>query len=131
MNKTSLALHTALESPNPSSPLTLSLSIMFITRYPSNEQIPGTQSTKVTWTGDSSSHLGFACTDSTAASKNVQLAKANYMTRLGSEGSFTVQRRIAYKSSSEIHPDRSPVFPERDIGAWVVADPARVVVCSR
>ena len=77
------ALHTALESPNPSSPLTLSLSMRFMTKYPSKEQMPGIQSTKVTWTGASVSgadpHGDLACADRIAASKNVQFARANYM----------------------------------------------------
>ena len=51
MNKNRRALHTALESPNPSSPLILSLSMRLTTRKPKREQIPGIQSTKVTWTG--------------------------------------------------------------------------------
>ena len=76
------ALHTALESPNPSSPLTLSLSMRLMIRYPSKEQMPGIQSTKVTWTGGSVSggdpHGDLACADRIAASKNVQFAIANY-----------------------------------------------------
>ena len=75
------ALHTALESPNPSSPLTLSLSMRLMIKYPSKEQMPGIQSTKVTWTGASESggdpHGDLACADRIAASKNVQLARAN------------------------------------------------------
>lgn len=51
MNKNNLALQTALESPNPSSPLILSLSIMTTIKYPNSEQMPGIQSTKETWTG--------------------------------------------------------------------------------
>lgn len=131
MKRTSLALQTALESPKPSSPLTLSLSIMFMTRYPSSEHIPGTQSTKVTWTGDSSSHLGMACAESTVASRKVQLANANCIKRLESEGSCAEQQRWkAYESSGEIHADGAAVLAKGDVGAGVVADPAGVVVGS-
>ena len=84
MNKNNLARHTALESPKPSSPRILSLSIMLMMKYPMSEQMPGIQSTKVTWTGGSSSpppglpHGFFACAERIAASKNVQFAIANY-----------------------------------------------------
>ena len=81
MNKINLALHTALESPKPSSPRTLSLSMMLMTRYPRNEQMPGIQSTNVTCTGGSESespHGEWAWADRTAASMKVQFAKANF-----------------------------------------------------
>ena len=81
MKRNNRALHTALESPNPSSPLTLSLSMRLMIRYPSREQMPGIQSTKVTWTGGSVSggdpQGDLACADRIAASKNVQFARAN------------------------------------------------------
>ena len=81
MKRNNRARHTALESPKPSSPRTRSLSIKFTTSMPSREQIPGTQSTKPTCTGGgtSGSPIGeCACAERTAASRNVQLASANY-----------------------------------------------------
>ena len=53
--RTTLALQTALESPKPSSPRTLSLSIRLMIKYPRREQMPGTQSTKLTCTGGGAS----------------------------------------------------------------------------
>ena len=80
------ALHTALqvESPNPLLPLTMSLSMrLTIKYYPSKDQMPGIQSTKVTWTGASESggdphgDLKWAGKGKVAASKKVQFASAN------------------------------------------------------
>ena len=84
------ALHTALESPNRSLPLTVSLSMRLIIKYPSKEQMPGIQSTKVTWTGASESGgdppgpkatvtraRDLEGADRIAASKNVQFASAH------------------------------------------------------
>lgn len=83
-NSIALALHTARLSPlpKPSSPLTLSLSIKDDINIPMSVHMPGIQSRKVTWTGGGvvcgSSYGGWACADSIAASKNAQLATANY-----------------------------------------------------
>ena len=79
INKNSLALQTAFESPNPSSPRTRSLSIRLTTSMPRREQIPGIQSTNVTCTSTGSvSCGGLACAERIAASRNVQLARVNY-----------------------------------------------------
>ena len=81
IKRNSRALHTALESPNPSSPLTRSLSMRLMIKYPSKEQMPGIQSTKVIWTGASvvggDPQGDLACADRIAASRNVQFASAN------------------------------------------------------
>ena len=58
INKKSLALQTALESPNPSSPRTRSLSIKLTIDIPRREQIPGIQSTNVTCTSTGSVSCG-------------------------------------------------------------------------
>ena len=76
------ALDTALESPNPSSRLTLSLSMrLTIKYYPSKEQLPGIQSTRETCTGASESggdpHGDLEWAGKVAASKEVQFASAN------------------------------------------------------
>lgn len=82
INKRSLALQTAFESPSPSSPRTRSLSIKLTTSIPRREQIPGTQSTNVTCTNTGSvSWGGRACAERIAASRKVQLAMANYRPR--------------------------------------------------
>ena len=81
INKNSRALQIALESPNPSSPRTRSLSIKLTMSIPRREQIPGIQSTNVTCTSTGSvSCSGLTCAERIAASRKVQLAMANYRT---------------------------------------------------
>lgn len=132
MNRNSLALHTALESPNPSSPRTRSLSMRLITRYPRREQIPGIQSTNDTCTGGSWSgcpHGECACADKIAASKKVQFANANLVSvqfLVFNETSLTT-----YQSACKIHPNCSTMLSQRDFGERVQTHTARVIVRSR
>ena len=82
MNANNRTLHTALESPNPSLPLTLSLSMkLTIKYYPSKEQMPGIQSTRETWIGASESggdpYGDLEWAGKVAASKKVQFTSAN------------------------------------------------------
>lgn len=81
MNRNNLALQTSPPSPKaPPSPMSRSLSMRFTMRSPKMERIPGSQSTKATWTGTVSygaSGGGLACADRTTASKNNQFPRAN------------------------------------------------------
>ena len=132
MNKNSLARHTALESPNPSSPLILSLSMRFTTRNPRKEQMPGIQSTNDTCTGGSwsSPHGTRACADNIAASRNVQFASANYRSSRMRMRSRTRNETVAYQSACDVHPRRPSVFSQCEFGKRVQTDPSRVIVRS-
>ena len=80
INKNNLARHTARASPKSSCPCTRSLSMRLMTIIPKREQMPGSQSTKETWTGGGicgSSYGEWACAERIAASRNVQFARAN------------------------------------------------------
>lgn len=102
MNKKSLALQTALESPNPSSPRTRSLSIKLTTSIPRREQIPGTQSTNVTCTKTGSvSCGGLACAERIAASRKVQLEMANCRHE---DAHTQFRRKIVARSVPQDHP---------------------------
>lgn len=109
IKRISRARHTARESPNPTSPRTLSLSIMLIMMYPKREQIPGTQSTKVTWTGGGSFSPQGECAwaERMAASKNVQFAKANWDIRVRTGRSSVRQCQGTHEGPSEIDSDGS------------------------
>ena len=114
IKRISRALHTARESPNPMSPRTLSLSIMLIMMYPKREQMPGTQSTKVTWTGGGSlSPQGArACAERMAASKNVQFARANWDSRVRTALCDNATREWTHEGPSEVDSDGSFVPSE-------------------
>ena len=144
MKRKSLARQTARESPKSSCPCTRSLSMRLMTIMPSNEQIPGSQSRKVTCTGGgicTSPSGECACAERMAASRNVQFASANYDPTMFVQVDCTTKssfnsnraRRIGetYQTACKVYPNRPPVLSECDSREGVDANSTGVVVRAR
>jgi hypothetical protein len=93
--------------------------------------MPGIQSTKETCTGGSeiggSPHGALACAERIAASRNVQLANANW--EKGQKRVIPGHDDIEpHQCACQINTDCSTMFSEFDVRKRVQADPPRVII---